>query len=229
METPDYHRELIFDTNDRLSAVRMISFFPDDDPRESIIKFYYDTGERIDSSSAPGHNIKYTYEAELLTRSDEYIDELHAHYHTFEYDARKRISQTLSWQYFVDQSEWVPRQKSTYSYDSNDNLIENTLYYYNSGTANFELLARFLYSDYDNAESFDRHFSIAPFNPMFKIRRNNPGKMEVQNRHGNTTAVEVYSYAYHNSGLPERCTTSVTFPFNGETGSYETKFIYEVR
>jgi hypothetical protein len=230
MEMADYHRELVFDQNDRLTGIKMISFFPNDVTLESTLNFHYASSGRIDSSwTTDGHGFKYTYEAGLLTRSDEYIDGALAQYHTFEYDTRNRISKTLSWQHIPEQGGWIPHQKSTYTFDSDDNLTESVLYYYNSGTGQHEMLTRFTYSDYDNKQSCDRIFDTASFNPTIQFRKNNPGKMVVQNTYGNTTSIEVYSYEYHSSGFTEKRITTTTFPHNGQTGSYETKFIFEVR
>ena len=230
MEMPDYHRELIFDQHNRLAGVKMISFFPNDVTLESTLNFFYAASGRIDSSHATGgHRFKYTYEKDLLTRSDEYVGESLAQYHTFGYDSRKRLSKTLSWQYVPEQAGWVPHQKSTYTYDTNDNLTESVLYYYNSATDQHELLTRFIYSDYDNNQSSDRFFDTASFNPTIQFRKNNPGKMVVQNMHDNITSIEVYRNEYHSSGWAEKRTTTATFPHNGQTGSYETKFVYQIR
>jgi hypothetical protein len=230
MEMADYHRELIFDQNEQLSGIKMTSFFPNDVTLESTLNFFYSASGRIDSSHATsGHSFKYTYEAGLLIRSDEYVGESLAQYHTFEYDTRKRISQTLSWQNVPEQGRWIPHQKSTYAFDAHDNLTESVLYYYNNATDQHELLTRFIYSDYDDNPSSDRFFDTASFNPTIQFRKNNPGKMVVQNMHGNISSIEVYSYEYHSSRWAEKRITTVTFPHNGQTGSYETKFVYQIR
>ena len=230
MEMEDYHRELMFDQNDRLAGIKMISFFRGDEPLESTINFYYSAGHRIDSSAtSDGHLFKYTYESGLLTRSDGFINGSLAQYHTFTYDDRKRVIENISWQHMVEEDGWVPHQKGTYTYDINDNLVETVLYYYNTGTDQHELLTRFTYSDYDDKQSADRFFNTTSFNPTIKFNKNNPGKMVVQNRYGNTTSIEVYSHQYNSSGYPEKRTTTVTIPYNGQNGSYETNFFYEFR
>lgn len=230
MEMEEYHRELIYDQNNRLTGIKMISLMPNEEPAETILRFFYSAGNRIDSAATTdGSRFKFTYEAGLVIRTDGYINQSLSHYHTFAYDERKRVTENIYWQYMGEIDGWAPHQKGTYTYDINGNLVETLLYYYNTSTNQHELLTRFIYSDYDNNPNADQLFNTVSFNPFMKLNKNNPGKMVVQNQHGDTTSIEDYSYQYNSSRYPTKRTTSVTFLHNGQNGSYETDYIYELR
>lgn len=59
--------------------------------------------------------------------------------------------------------------------------------------------------------------------------KNNPGKMVTKNRLGNTGMIDQYTYLYDSRGYVTEKTTTVTYVYNGNRGSYKTLFFYQER
>ena len=53
--------------------------------------------------------------------------------------------------------------------------------------------------------------------------------MVTRNRLGNIGTVDTYAYVYDARGYATEKTTTVTYAYNGSSGSYKTNFFYQER
>jgi hypothetical protein len=53
--------------------------------------------------------------------------------------------------------------------------------------------------------------------------------MVTKNRLGNTGMIDQYAYVYDSRGYVTEKTTTVTYIYNGNSGSYKTLFFYQER
>ena len=230
MELEDYKRELIFDTENRLTRVKTSSIMPGEVVLESTAEYFYrpdGTLEKVDTDG--GFRLEYTWQDDRIIRTDEYIQDTFSQYHTFSYDERNRLHEFTTWQDIMGDGEVLPKSKEIYIYDSRDNLTNQFLYYYNTGIQGHVLLTSFEYSDYDNQVEGESLFDGYAFNPTAVFRKNNPGKMVVKNGNGIANLVDQYTYTYNSRGYPIRKTTTSIFSHNGSGGSYETYYFYQER
>jgi hypothetical protein len=230
LETTDSHQELIYDDSHRLSGLKLSSFYPHDVILETTYTFYYQESGRIDSSAVTsGYSFKYLYDGNKIVRTNEYLNSSLSQYHEIAYDGKNRLSAITSWQDVPEEGGWIPHAKTSYQYDGNDNLIQSMIYYFDTGERQHKILTTFLYSDYDNKPNAENVYNAISLNPQSQLTRNNPGKMIIKNMYGNTTSVDTYTYSYNKYGYPENRKTLRSFPNNGQTITYETAYIYEIR
>jgi hypothetical protein len=230
LELDDYKRELIFDSEHKLSRIKMSSFMPGDVVLESTMEYHYTADGKLEKAVTDnGFRLQFTFDGDKIIRTDQFINDVLSEYYTFSYDDRGRLKDNTTWQEIEEEGGLVPKSKEIYFYDSNDNLTSQFLYFYNSGIQGHELLTTFEYSDYDDRVEAESLFNGYSFNPLVVFRKNNPGKTVTKNKHGNTVLIEHYSYIYNSHGYATRKTTYSIFPYNGSSGSYETFYYYEER
>ena len=230
LELDDYKRELIFDDQNRLSGVKTSSVMPDDVVLESTVQFFYGPDGRLHQAVADdGFRLEYTWQDDKIIRTDEYIENAFSQYYTFSYDERGRLKEFLTWQDILGEGEIVAKSKEIFVYDNNDNLTNNLLYYYDTGTKGHALLTSFEFSDYDNHVEVESLFDGYAFNPETVFRKNNPGKMVTKNGKGDIGFIDQYTYVYDSRGYAIRKTTRSIVSYNGSGGSYETYYFYEER
>lgn len=230
LELDDYKRELVFDASNRLSEAKTSSFMPGDVVLESTTTYTYaPDGKLMMTTTDSGYRLEFMYANDTIVRTDQYINDEFNQYYTFTYDERGRLHELVSWQDVPEMGGVVPVSKEIYLYDSNDNLTIQFLYVYNSGIQGHELLQSYEYDDYDDQPETESLFDLYVFNPQVKLRRNNPGKMVIRNRHGNTVMVDQYTYVYNAHGYATRKTTTSVFSNSGSGGSYDTRYFYEER
>ena len=230
LELDDYKREFTFDGQSRITSVKNLSFYPGDVVLETNIQYVYGPGGKLEKTvNDQGYRLEYTYDGNRIARTDEYLNNEFTQYHTFSYDAEGRLQEYSTWQ---DVAEWggvVPKTKEVYLYDSRDNLSHQFIYIYNSAIQGHELLTSFEFSDYDNYPEAESLFDAHALNPNAVFRKNNPGKMITKNRLGNTGMIDQYTYVYDSRGYATEKTTTVTYSYNGNSGSYKTHFFYQAR
>jgi hypothetical protein len=229
LELDDYKREFSFDASDRVTTVKNTSYMPGDVVLETIIEYHYD-GDRLEKTvSANGYTLVYSYEDNRITRTDEYLGDQLTQYYTFSYDTDGRLKEYTTWDDIPEYGGVVPKARELYVYDNRDNLSHQFLYAYNHGIRGHELVSSFEFSEYDEYPEAESRFDAYAFNPQAVFRKNNPGKMVVKNRLGNTGMIDTYSYVYDASGYVTEKTTTVTYPHSGSNGFYKTRFFYQTR
>lgn len=229
IEQLDYTRELVFDDQERLVKVISTSEMPNDVELVSTQEFTYGVDGHLDESTTDsGWRMVYSYEGEFIVRTDEYIDGVLSQYHTFQYNPNGRLKERVTWQDIPEEGGLIPVSKDAFEYDSRGNVIKNEIFYFNTGTQQHHLLTRFVFSDYDDKINSEELFYNNPFNPLIKLRENNPGKMVVSNMNGVISSTDTYTYQFNDQGYATHKTTNTLF-HHGETGSYETSYFFKPR
>lgn len=230
LELEDYKREFTFDAGNRVTAVKNISYFPGGVVLETSIGYSYTPDGKLEkTTNDQGYRLEYIYQGDRLARTDEYLNDQLSQYHTFSYDVEGRLQDYTTWQDIPEYGGVVPKAKEVYVYDTRDNLSHQFIYVYNPGIQGHELLSSFEFSDYDNYPEAESLFNAHAFHPGAVFRKNNPGKMITKNRLGITGMIDQYSYVYDSRGYATEKTTTVTYSYNGNSGSYKTYFFYQER
>ena len=230
MELDDYKREFTFDDDHRISGVKNLSFYPGDVVLETNIQYSYSPDKKLTGiSTNEGYRLVYHYEDGMIVRTDEYLNDNLSQYYTFSYDEKGRLNEYSTWQDIPEYGGVVAKAKEVYVYDNRDNLTFQFLYVYDPGTKGHDLLTSFEFSDYDYNPESESLFDAHVFNPGAMFRKNHPGKMITRNRLGNVGMVDTYSYVYDFRGYVTEKTTTVTYAYDGHSGSYKTRFFYQER
>lgn len=230
MELDDYKREFTFDAGNRVTSVKSSSYYPGEVVLETNHEYFYAADGKLEQSlNDQGFRLVYTYEGNRIVRTDEFLNGAFTQHHTFSYDSKGRLFEFITWQDIPEFGGVVPKAKEVYIYDSRDNLTNQVIYIYNSATKGHEVLTSFELSDYDNNPEAETLFAAHAFNPQAVLRRNNPGRMVTKNRLGNTGMIDQYAYVYDSRGYVTEKTTTVTYVYNGNSGSYQTLFFYQER
>jgi hypothetical protein len=229
LELDDFHREFTFDKQNRISVVKSKSFYPNEVTLESTTEYFYSPDNKLERTvTDTGFRLEYTYEGDKVIRTDEYIDDDLSQYHTFSYDGEGNLQDFTTWQ-DIPELGLTPKSKEVYVYDNSDNLSHVFLYYFDTGINGHALLTSFEYSDYDNHPEAESQFDTHVYNPYAVYKKNNPGKVITKNRLGNIGMIDTYSYVYDARGKVVEKTTHVTYPYNGNSGSYKTRYFYQER
>lgn len=230
LELDDYKREFTIDSRNRISTIRISSYMPNEVVLETNVQYFYTSDGKLEKTVTDnGFELVYHHQDGLITRTDEYLNGQLSQYHTFSYDDKGRLQQFTTWQDIPEYGGVVAKAKEVYVYDNRDNLTNQFLYTYNSGTQGHDLLSSFEFSDYDNNPEAESLFSAHAFNPQAAFRKNNPGKAVTKNRLGNMGMIDQYSYVYDARGYVTEKTTTVTYAYNGNTGSFKSFFFYQER
>ena len=190
----------------------------------STLEYIYKNG-RIDSAASDaGFRVSFKYTGDKIVRAEEYINETWVERHTFAYDEKGRLKESIRLQDIPEEGGITPVQKSTYLYDERDNLVAHDYYYYSPGKEDFVLLTVSRMSDYDTQPNAEDFFSPHPYNPYVKFRKNNPGKMIVTNAAGLGKTEYTFTYTYNAGGYPVKKDASVLF--DGVTTTSETLYFF---
>lgn len=230
LEQLDFTRTLEFDAGKRLSRVKNVHIMLNDVVLESTTEFFYSADGRMEKTLTDnGYRLEFVWKDGRIIRTNEYLNEQFSQYHTFSYDEKGRVEEWITWQDIPEEGGVIPKSKEMYLYDARNNLTEQFLYFYNPGIDGHELLSAFEFSEYDDQPEAESLFDGYAFNPMAVFRQNNPGKMIVKNRLGNTSMIDRYTYVYDTRGYATRKTTTSLFSHSGSGGSYDTHYYYETR
>ncbi len=190
----------------------------------STLEYIYKNG-RIDSAARDtGFRASFKYEGDKIVSTEEYIDDIWVERHTFTYDEKGRLKESIRFQDIPEEGGITPVQKSTYLYDERDNLVAHDYYYYAPGKKDFVLLTVSRMSDYDTQPNAEDLFEKHPYNPHVKFRKNNPGKLVVSNAAGLGKTEYTYTYTYNAGGYPVKKVASVLF--DGQTTTSEVQYFF---
>lgn len=225
MEEDGYVRELIYDEDQRLITIRSTSVMPDQSTVQTVQSREYDlSGRLVKTTIDESWVMKYTYQSERIIRTDEFRNGEPHQVHLFSYNVSGRVVQMLTLR--EENGEEVPASRVNYVYDLEGNLMQTEHYDFERGQ--FALGTTFTYSGYDMMKSNIHLFAGAAVNPIAIFHTNNPGKMVVKNFNGVITSTEDYTYQYDMHEMPTQRYTTVTFPFNGNSGVFQTEFFYGI-
>lgn len=224
MEAGDISVDLQYNTASELTHTITKQRALNDVVLTSTLQYIYKNG-RIDSAASDtGFRISFEYEGDKIVSAEEYIDVAWVQRHTFTYDAKGRLKESITWQNVPEEGGISPVQKNTFDYDDRDNLIANDIYYYSTGKDDFVLLTVLRAGEYDNNPNAEDFFDRHPYNPLVKLRRNNPGKMVITNAAGLGKTEYTFTYTYNAGGYPVKKNASVLF--DGVTTTSETRYFF---
>ncbi|MFZ6000319.1 MAG: hypothetical protein ACOYW3_07395 [Bacteroidota bacterium] len=226
LEELNYSKEFVHDADGRLSEIKMVSTYPNGVKDQSVQSFAYESGRLKESATDTGWKMVYTFTGDVITRTDEYVNGQHSQYHTYQYDASKRLISTTTYQNIPEEGGEIPVASSTFDYDTRGNVTFYRLFYHGTRGEGTFPLTTFAYSDYDDKINSEDYFDLNPFNPLMRLSKNNPGKMIVANAKGVVSSTELYTYEYHPKGYATKKTTHATL-YNGNTGTYTSTFKFK--
>ena len=228
MEHVDGSRELIYNASGKITGLAIVTHFANGTEMTSIQTLLYDVeGQLTESTTDTGYRMVYSYNDDgLITKTEEYVNGRWWQQHVYAYYDKGLLKQSITYQNIPEEGGMIPVAKDEYAYDAKENVTTHQLYYYTSFGAEVKLLTTFTYSDYDNKINTEEYFDMHPFNPLAKIKKNNPGKMIVQNANGVMSITETYQYVYNVQGYTIQKTSFVTM-YNGNTGSHTTKYSFK--
>lgn len=186
------------------------------------IFFYNAQGKLTESGANTQWKYVYTYEGDVIIRTDEFIDDVYTQHSTFSYDDKKRLAERITWQDIPEEGGLIPVSKETYVYNAENNVSESHLFYFDSGSDTHKLLTSFFYSGYDDKLNSEEAFFPNVYNPIAKFRINNPGKLIVKNANGVVSITNTYTYTYDGDYTWIKQTHSV--PGNGSVNDYQTRY-----
>jgi hypothetical protein len=223
MEEEGYKRELSYNNKGKLVAIKSTSVMPDNSFIVTTQKMEFDERGRIARTVIDDSwRMEYTYNGDRIVRTDEYRNSQPHQVHLFTYNGGRMVEMITVRE---DGNGITPVSKISNVYDLEGNVMESTNYIFENDR--FELNMTFIYSGYDSMKSGEHHFGAHALNPLVKVHKNNPGKMVVKNFNGLVTSTEEYTYQYDMHNFPVLRYTTVTFPFNGNTGIYKSEYFYE--
>lgn len=225
MEEDGYVRELIYDDAKRLITVKSTSTMPDRSTVQTTQTREYDAAGRLVKISIDDNWLmQYTYRGDRIVRTDEFRNNQPHQVHIFSHNVSGRVVEMLTLR--EENGEAVPVSRMNYVYDLEGNLMEAD--HYNFERGQLVLGTTLTYSGYDAMKSNIDSFGAHAVNPVAVFHTNNPGKMVVKNFNGVVTSTEDYTYQYDLHEMPTLRYTTVTFPFNGNSGVYQTDFFYGI-
>jgi YD repeat-containing protein len=231
MEEPGFTQELIYDAAGKLIKIISVSKFVDGSTFESTKTFAYNpSGRLLESVTSNGWRTIYSYDnADRVVQADEYENDVWEKRFVYAYNERGLLSERVTFQQKSAGETGIERvSKETYLYDSKDNVAVQKLFEYTESGTLENLLTIYTFSDYDEKLNTDAYFGMPPYYPSSVLKKRNPGKLVIQNSQGFTTSIETYSYQYNDVGYASEKTSRVTF-YNGNTGSYVTKYSFKNR
>jgi len=228
MEQLDGSRELIYDTSGKVTGLSIVTNFSNGSKMTSAQTLIYnDAGQLTESTTDTGWRMVYTYnDRNKISKTDEYVNGSWSQLHEYTYDDKGLLLYDITSQNIPEEGGLIPVAKNEFTYDAAGNVTLHLLYYYTSFGAEAKLLTKHSFSDYDDKVATEEYFDMHPFNPFVKLRKNNPGKMVIENANGITTIVENYQYNYNLEGYAIKKTTFSTM-HNGNTGSYVTTYTFK--
>lgn len=222
-----FTKTLTYNEAGKLTRIHYATTFSDGNILESVHDFRYNAdGVLTESENNIGWRLVYTYDGDLIVKTEEYLSGQIPQYHLFTYDDKKRLIERVTYQDILEEGGDVPVSKESYVYDQHDNITIQRLYYYTSYGAEARLLSEFEFSEYDEKINSEEFFDIMGINPFIRLRKNNPGVMTFKNNSGLVSLTERYTYTYHEKGYPIIKAVDVT-QYNGTTGSYEARYTFK--
>ncbi len=228
MEDVDGYRELVYDASGKISELEIVTKFVNGTEMKSVQSLIYDaSGKLTESTTDTGWRITYAYDGNgKVSETEEYVNGVWSQRHVYTYNIKGLLIETKTYQNIPEEGGLIPVSKEVYTYDANGNVTFQILYHYTSFGIEAKITSTFTFSDYDNKINTEEYFDIHPFNPFVKFRKNNPGKMVIQNAHGTISVVETYEYKYNEQGFATEKTSYITM-HNGNSGSYTTKYSFK--
>jgi YD repeat-containing protein len=228
MEQLDGTRELIYDASGKITGLSIVTNFVNGSKMTSVQTLTYNAaGQLTESTTDTGWRMVYTYnDKNQIVKTDEYVNGTWSQLHEYTYNDKGLLIQSIKSQNIPEEGGLIPVAKDEYIYDQNGNVILQFLYYYTSFGIEAKMLTKFTFGDYDGKINTEEYFDMHPFNPFIKLRKNNPGKMIVQNANGIISSTEIYQYKYNTEGYATE-KTSFTTMHNGNTGSYVTTYTFK--
>ncbi|WP_276366715.1 RHS repeat domain-containing protein [Chryseolinea sp. H1M3-3] len=228
MEDVDGYRELVYDASGKISELAIVTKFVNGSEMKSVQTLIYDnSGKLTESTTDTGYRMTYSYDGVgRVSKTDEYVNGTWSQLHEYVYNDKGFLKESITYQNIPEEGGVIPVAKDTYTYDANGNVTFQTLYHYTPFGIEAKVTSTFTFSGYDNKINTEEYFDVHPFNPFVKFRKNNPGKMVVQNAHGTTSVVETYEYKYNEQGFATE-KTSYVIMHNGNSGSYTTKYSFK--
>lgn len=226
MEVLDMSYDLVYDNLNRKEKLSTTQVLPGGTLKSDHF-FTYENGKIVESSGNELWRYVYTYDGDQIIRTDEFIDTHLTQHYTFSYDDRDRLIESITWQDIPEEGGLIPVYKETFQYNSQNNVTEHRLYYFDSGTKTHRILTSFFFSDYDDKVNTEEYFIGYGFNPNVRFKVNNPGKMVVINRHNVITSTDLYTYTYEGNFAEKKQTHSTLV--NGNIVEYETRYFLESR
>jgi hypothetical protein len=228
MEDLDGSRELIYNAAEKISGLSIVTRFANGTEMTSIQSMLYDVSGRItESTTDTGYRMIYTsYEDGNISQTEEYLNDAWTQRHVYSYYGEGNLKESITYQNIREEGGIIPVSKNEYVYDTRGNVTVHRLFHFTTFGAESKLLTTFTYSNYDNKINTEEYFDVHPFNPLINLRKNNPGKMVMQNANGITSMTEIYQYKYNAQSHTTQKTSFVTM-YNGNTGSYTTKYSFK--
>jgi hypothetical protein len=227
MESDESKLEFTHNPSNQVTVVKSSYYYPNNVVLETNYSYTYTSdGKYLQCVTDNGYRFDYTYEGDKLVRTDEYIDDSFTQYYAFVYNDEGRITEMVTWQNIPEEGGWVPVSKGTYTYDGASNVTRQTLYYYDTGTAQHEILTVFDYELYDSKISVEGLFANLTVNPAIKLSKNNPGKVSTTNAHGVTGFINNFSYTYDDLGYPVTRTIESIVVSSGDKSSRSQQYSY---
>lgn len=216
-------RDFTYTPDGWLTKVTGTGFLALNENEQSSSKIIFDSWGRIgyvltDGPDLDTENVYHYTSDNLLYKLEELIDKKVESYHTFEYDANKKLA--VRYSYFKPLDTDIPLQtlKRTYTYE-NGNVSEVKHYHKTSPTGAWELVQTSKYEGYDTSKAVN-HLTDYLFTPGIVLHHNNPAKVTNTLASGEVR-VTTYTYQYNEQNLPVKKTTT---PQTGT--SYTTEFTY---
>jgi hypothetical protein len=224
LEEDGYKKEFIYNEDNQLSQIRMTSTFTGGGTLTSVQDFFYHTNGQIkEITSDTGFKFVYTYSGDQITRTDEYIYDSWTQHHEFTYDNTGKLTERTTYQNIPEEGGIIPTFREKYQYDENDNLAELNTYIFVAGVETPQ--TTFISSNYNNVLNTEDKFDVNVFNPYITLHKTHPGTMITKNGSGNQVMTDTYTYQFNTAGYITKKTTETTL-FNGNTGSYTTRYTF---
>jgi hypothetical protein len=224
METEDTSVDLQYNADGLLTHSTMKQKALNGVVLTSTLEYIYKNGKIDSAARETVFRASFKYEGDKIARTEEYIDDIWVQRHTFTYDEKGRLTESITWQDIPEEGGITPVSKSKYLYDERDNLVAHDHYYYAPGKKDFVLLTVSRFSDYDTQPNAEDFFGGHPFNPHVKFRKNNPGKLVVSNAAGLGKTEYTFTYTYNTGGYPVKKVASVLF--DGQTTTNEVRYFF---
>ncbi|MFC6996481.1 hypothetical protein [Rufibacter roseus] len=169
-------------------------------------------------------NVYYYTTDHKLQKLEELIDNQVQSYHTFAYDAQKRLTTRISFYPDASSNSNTLREtnKSTFTYHTDGNLHVHTMYHKPSTSADWQLTQTMTYENYDTMIGVQHLTSGFLFTPSIILQKNNPGKVTTVLASGEQR-VSNFTYQYNAQKLPVKKTTT---PSTGN--AFETVYTYQM-
>jgi hypothetical protein len=200
----DNQLKVDFEYNQKGLLIKRIDFDPN--LGEITFDFKYNTNNQLIESKisdSEGELNKYVFEYEInrLKKANrlDHTGQLLS-YQVYQYNANQQINEILG---YIDQFGQIKLNgKFTLVYDGLGNLNELKSFNYNSAKESFELVATYIFENFDDKTRYEFFAWLDPFNPTLDLFKSNPLKVRVLNGLGGTDLTHIYTYEYNQNGKP---------------------------